>query len=85
MKISFNELRSIKHQLPTGSIQKIADQLNLEQQTVRNYFGAAKYQDGKVVGHHVQAGPDGGIVNLERTDILELAKSLIPERQASMV
>ncbi len=77
MHITFEELRKIKHNLPTGSIHKIAEELNLEEQTVRNYFGAKKYEDGKIVGKHIQPGPDGGFVTLEDTKILEIAKRLI--------
>ncbi len=77
MHISFSELRTIKHSLPTGSIQKIANQLNISEQSVRNYFGAKKYQEGTIVGKHIQPGPDGGFVELEDNKILDLAKQLI--------
>jgi hypothetical protein len=81
MNITFDELRDIKHQLPTGSIKRIAEELNVEEQTIRNYFGAMKYVDGKPVGKHIQPGPQGGIVNLEDTTILEIAKKIISENQ----
>jgi len=77
MNITYEKLRSIKHQLPTGSIKRIADQLELEEQTVRNYFGAKKYQDGKVAGVHIQPGPDGGIVHLDDQRIIDLAMTMI--------
>ncbi len=77
MNITFEELRKIKHSLPTGSIAKIAGELKLEEQTVRNYFGAKKYENGAVIGNHIQPGPNGGIVNLEDTTILDAAKRLI--------
>ena len=77
MNITFNELRKIKHSLPTGSIKRIATQLELEEQTVRNYFGAHKYEEGEVTGNHVQPGPNGGIVHLEDTAILEAAKKIL--------
>ena len=79
MNITFKELRRIKHSLPTGSVSRIANELNIDEQTVRNYFGAKKYEDGEIVGSHVQPGPDGGIVSLEDTTILDLAKSIIEE------
>ncbi len=41
--ISFNELRRIKDSLPDGSMHKIADKLNVNVQTVRNYFGGTNY------------------------------------------
>lgn len=79
MHITFDELRKIKHELPTGSVSRIANELNIEEQTVRNYFGAMKYEDGKIVGRHVEPGPNGGIVDLEDGTILELAKKIIAE------
>ena len=77
MHITFSELRQIKHQLPTGSIKTISDILGLSEQTIRNYFGAKKYKDGQIIGKHIQPGPQGGYVYLERSDILEAAKKLI--------
>lgn len=78
MNISYNELRQIKHQLPTGSVKRIADSLNVDEQSVRNYFGAKKYDsDGQIIGKHIQPGPNGGIVNLENDKILNLAKQMI--------
>ena len=77
MHITFSELRQIKHQLPTGSIKTISDILGLTEQTVRNYFGAKKYEDGQIVGQHIQPGPKGGYVILERIDILQAARKLI--------
>lgn len=82
MNITYNELRELKHNLPTGSIRRIAEQLQLDEQTVRNYFGAKKYENGEVVGKHIQPGPGGGIVNLEDETILNLAKEIISENQA---
>ena len=78
MLITFEELRKIKHQLPTGSISKIAEQLSLPEQTVRNYFGAKKYEEGgEVVDIHVQPGPNGGIIEIDNPQIIELAKKMI--------
>jgi len=80
MYITFNELRKIKHSLPTGSVKKIAEALDTDEQAVRNYFGAKKYDNnGEIVGKHVQPGPDGGIVNLEDTEILDYAKKILEE------
>lgn len=85
MNIAFDKLRKIKHQLPTGSIKKIARELQIEEQTVRNYFGANKYEEGDTVGKHMQPGPNGGIVNLERTDILDLARKILDQKAAELV
>ncbi len=79
MYITFKELRDIKHSLPTGSVSRIAQELKVEEQTVRNYFGAKKYEDGQIVGIQVQPGPDGGIVHIEDTRIIDLAKKIIDE------
>ena len=81
MNISYEELRKIKHRLPTGSVKRIADALHVEEQSVRNYFGASKYEEGEIVGKHIQPGPHGGVVNLEDTKILEMAKTIIAESQ----
>jgi predicted transcriptional regulator len=79
MYITFDELRRIKHALPTGSVKRIADELHLEEQTVRNYFGAKKYENGQIVSQHIQPGPDGGIVSLEDETILKVARRIIEE------
>ena len=74
--LTFNELRRIKDNLPDGSMQKIADRLNIDVETVRNYFGGSNYEQGKSVGLHVEQGPDGGIVSLDDTTILNIALEL---------
>jgi len=76
-KITFNELRKIKDSLPDGSIHKIAEEFNVSVETVRNYFGGANYTDGRAVGIHMEPGPNGGIVLLDDTTILDRAKELI--------
>jgi len=75
-KITFNELRKIKDSLPDGSIRKMAQEFDLTEETVRNYFGGANYTSGKAVGIHMEPGPNGGIVLLDDTKILERAKQL---------
>jgi len=82
MNITFEELRRVKHLLPTGSIKVIASELNMEEQAVRNYFGANKYNDAdEIVNTHYQPGPDGGIVQLEDTKVLDLANKIIKASQ----
>lgn len=75
--ITFNQLRKIKDSLPDGSIHAIAEELNLDVETVRNYFGGKNYDRGKSVGIHLEPGPDGGIVELDDTTILEMAQDII--------
>lgn len=81
MNITFDELRRIKHALPTGSVSKIASELNIEEQTVRNYFGAKKFENGQVVGCHIEPGPDGGIVHLDDDIIINVAKRMLADAQ----
>jgi hypothetical protein len=76
-KITFNELRKIKDTLPDGSMHRIAEELGLDVETVRNYFGGANYAHGKSVGMHIEQGPNGGIVLLDDTTILEKAQSIL--------
>ena len=83
MNITFEELRRIKHALPAGSIAKIAQELNVDEQTVRNYFGAHQYKDGEVVEFHLEPGPNGGIVHLEDTTILKRALDILGEPSMS--
>lgn len=79
--ITFNELRRIKDTLPSGSMKRIADELGLEADTVRNYFGGTHYKtgEGKPQGFHLEPGPDGGIVVLDDLTILEKAKAILAE------
>lgn len=79
-KMTFNELRKIKDSLPDGSIRQIAQEFDLEVETVRNYFGGANYDRGKSVGIHIEPGPNGGIVLIDDTKILERAQELIAEQ-----
>ena len=75
--LTFSQLRKIKDQLPDGSIRKIADKLELEEETVRNYFGGWNFDRGQSAGIHIEKGPEWGIVTLEDTTILDLAESML--------
>ena len=76
-KITFNELRKIKYSLPDGAIGKMAQEFEVSEETVRNYFGGANYTNGRAVGIHMEPGPNGGIVLLDDTAILDRAKELM--------
>ena len=60
--ITFNELRRLKDSLPDGSTHRIADELGISVETVRNYFGGHNFKDGKSCGIHIEPGPDGGVL-----------------------
>ncbi len=77
--ITFNELRRIKDSLPNGSMQRIADELNMTVETVRNFFGGADFKNGNCVGIHLEQGPDGGLVRLDDATVLEKALQILKE------
>lgn len=78
-KITFNELRKIKDSLPEGTIHQLAVEFHMEDETVRNYFGGSNYDRGRSVGIHIEPGPNGGIVLLDDTQILDRAEQLLHE------
>ncbi len=80
MVITFNDLRTVKDNLPSGSMQKIADELDLNVETVRNYFGATHYEEGSAAGIHVEQGANGGIVRIEDTTIYDVAVRMLNEQ-----
>ena len=80
MVITFNELRRIKDELPSGSSQRIADELGIDVDTVRNYFGVKHYDAKGNVGIHVEQGPDGGVVTLDDTTILDAAMRILNQQ-----
>jgi hypothetical protein len=80
MNITFNELREIKDRLPDGSIHRIAKQLDMNVETVWNYFGGYSHPEGRPMGVHVEGGAQGGVVSLDDTRILDLARQMIEER-----
>mgnify|MGYP002622934735 CR=1 FL=1 len=70
MIVTFNRLRAVKDSLPSGSMDRIAEELGFTADQVRTYFGG-KAEDG--TGIHIEPGPDGGLVTLDDTRILEVA------------
>ena len=79
--ITFNELRRIKDSLPSGSMHRIADELNMTVETVRNFFGGHNFKNGKSVGIHLEPGPDGELVMLDDTTVLEKALQILRETE----
>lgn len=81
MIITFNELRRIKDKLPSGSSQRIADELGIDVETVRNYFGGRHLDAVAGAGVHIEQGPDGGVVTLDDTAILDAAMRILNENK----
>lgn len=79
--ISFNELRKFKNSLPHGAIARIADELGLREETVRNYFGGDNFEQGRSIGVHYEPGPDGGIVVLDDDTIWNKAEEILASAQ----
>ena len=77
-KITFNELRKIKDSLPDGSIRQLAKEFDVTEETVRNYFGGWNFDRGQSAGIHIEKGPEGGIVTIEDTTVLDLAETMLP-------
>lgn len=82
MNITFDELRRIKHSLPHGSISRIAKDLNRDENDVRNFFGGLKFK-GAASDWHIEPGPQGGIVSIKDTTILDLANTILREAERS--
>jgi hypothetical protein len=82
-KITFNELRKIKDSLPDGSIKLLAKEFDITEETVRNYFGGANYDQGTSVGIHIEPGPNGGIVLIDDSSILDRAQEIIASQTFS--
>jgi AcrR family transcriptional regulator len=83
MVITFNELRRIKDKLPSGSSQRIAEEVGTDVQTVRNYFGGKHYDAVGSVGIHIEKGPDGGVVTLDDTKILDAAMRILNDEEVN--
>ncbi len=79
--ITFNELRKVKDQLPHGSIDRIADELGINAETVRNFFGGHNFKQGRSIGVHFEPGPDGGLVKIDDTTVLDRALHILNEQK----
>ena len=80
MNITFEELCRIKTSLPFSSIQRIAKELNLDEQTVRNYFGALKYKDSEDA-KRLEPESSDSIVHFQDSAILERALQILREHK----
>jgi len=77
MVLTFEELRKVKDSLPHGAMEKIANELQLDVQTVRNYFGSDHFEHDNFVGAHYESGVHGGYVKLDDERIYDTAVKLI--------
>ena len=73
--ITFNELRKIKDSLPSGSMHRIADELNLNVDTVRNFFGGHNFKEGKSVG--IQCATSSEAIISRKEKVSEYILSLV--------
>ena len=78
MVLTFEELRKVKDSLPHGAMEQIAAELNLDVQTVRNYFGSDHFDHDNFVGAHYESGVHGGYVKLDDDSIYEAAQKHMP-------
>ncbi|MBP8249771.1 MAG: hypothetical protein KAX72_06685 [Chitinophagales bacterium] len=61
-------------------MERIAKELHLEVDAVRNYFGAEHFEaPGKIADVHFEKGLGGGVVRLEDTAILQCAMRILEE------
>jgi len=72
VRTTFNRLREVKDSLPHGSMDVIAAELNVSADNVRDFFRGTSTGDG----YHMEPGPEGGIITLDDTRILEVALRL---------
>ena len=68
IRTTFNKLREVKDSLPKGSSAVIAEELRIAADDVRAFFNGTATN-----GYHIEPGPDGGLVVLDDTRILEVA------------
>ncbi|MBO4690426.1 MAG: DNA-binding protein [Paludibacteraceae bacterium] len=78
-RTTFNRLRGVKDSLPHGSMDAIAAELNITADEVRAYFNGEGNAD-----YHIEAGPEGGIIEFSNTRILEVALRIAWEAQNSL-
>jgi len=75
-RTTFNRLREVKDSLPHGSMAAIAEELGIAADEVRAFFNG---QGTAESGYHIEPGPDGGIVIMHDTRILEVALRIVWE------
>ena len=79
IRTTFNKLREVKDSLPKGSSEKIAAMIGVQADDVRAFFSGEPAE-----GYHIEQGPDGGVVSIEDTRILQAALLLAWEAKNSL-
>ena len=70
LRTTFNRLREVKDSLTHGSMYAISKELGINADEVRAFFNGTGSTES---GYHIEPGPEGGIVMLDNTAILEKA------------
>lgn len=81
MRTTFNRLREVKDSLPHGSMDAIANELSIASDEVRAFFNGSGSAES---GYHIEPGPDGGIVVMDDTRILEIALRIAWENKNAL-
>ena len=63
------------------SINEASRELGIDVESVRNYFGGKHLDAKEGVGVHFEQGPDGGVVTLDDTRILDAAMRILNEQK----
>lgn len=79
--VTYSDLRKVKDALPDGSMQQIAQKLQLNVETVRNFFGGHNFEEGECVGIHYGSGPNEGFVIVDDTTIWDEAWAILEQSQ----
>ncbi len=79
IRTTFNKLREVKDSLPHGSSAVIAEELGIAADDVRDFFRGTATN-----GYHIEPGPDGGVVMLDNTRILEVALRIAWEQKNAL-
>lgn len=79
IRTTFNKLREVKDSLPKGSSEVIAAMVGVSAEDVRAFWSGELAE-----GYHIEQGPDGGVVTLEDTRILQAALLVAWEAKNSL-
>ena len=78
IRTTFNKLREVKDSLPKGSSAVIAEELGIAADDVRAFFNGTATN-----GYHIEPGPDGGLVRIDDTTVLDKALAILEEVKAA--